>query len=552
MTSTIQEFVNNKNLILPSIQRGFVWDEEQICKLFDSILRGYPIGNLLMWKLDGNKLKEKGIKFYKFLNEYNLSDGEYNNEIKNQSPDKEFLAVLDGQQRTQSLLLGLQGKIINNKRKKDLYQKKTLYINLLGKSNPEEDFKYEFKFLSQKELENDTENKWFEVGKTLMYKKTSDFQREVIKDLKISESDRENAIDILSEMFNKFNEHEVISWFEIQPDAEIEEVLDIFIRTNSGGEVLTKTDLLFSTIVAGWEDFRENVETLLDNINNKNGTGVKFEFNKDFIMRALLYVIDNPIEMKVNTFKDNIPTIKKVWNDFEYATKKTVEILTDLGYSSHNLKANNAVMPIIYYVFKKGIVNNKTKEELKKYLVVSQLKKLYGVASNSTLTNVRSELIMKDKKGDLVLKNNKFEYSHLKNVKIVGDRNFNVDDDTIDSWFNYKKNEYTFMILTLLYPTAKIGSKEFHQDHMHPYSLLRKNSKFSGMEDLLANLQLLEGKENEEKNKTLLKDWLKNKDNYEYAKEYLPKCSYEIENYKTFLEERKKIMKKKLKEILKI
>ena len=35
---------------LPNIQRPLVWREEQICRLFDSILREYPISTLLVWK----------------------------------------------------------------------------------------------------------------------------------------------------------------------------------------------------------------------------------------------------------------------------------------------------------------------------------------------------------------------------------------------------------------------------------------------------------------------------------------------------------------------
>ena len=34
----------------PNIQRSFVWNEEQICRLFDSIMRQYPISTMLVWK----------------------------------------------------------------------------------------------------------------------------------------------------------------------------------------------------------------------------------------------------------------------------------------------------------------------------------------------------------------------------------------------------------------------------------------------------------------------------------------------------------------------
>ena len=68
---TIRKFVNYINnpehlggFWLPNIQRPFVWSEEQIERLYDSILREYPIGTLLVWK---NKSK---IKYRKFIDDW--------------------------------------------------------------------------------------------------------------------------------------------------------------------------------------------------------------------------------------------------------------------------------------------------------------------------------------------------------------------------------------------------------------------------------------------------------------------------------------------------
>ena len=55
---------------LPNIQRAFVWSEEQICKLFDSILRQYPISTLLIWKTKAPVRRRKFIDNFK--EEYRL------------------------------------------------------------------------------------------------------------------------------------------------------------------------------------------------------------------------------------------------------------------------------------------------------------------------------------------------------------------------------------------------------------------------------------------------------------------------------------------------
>ena len=56
-SETIRKFVTYLNnnaeqggFWLPNIQRFFIWKENQIEKLYDSILREYPIGTLLIWK----------------------------------------------------------------------------------------------------------------------------------------------------------------------------------------------------------------------------------------------------------------------------------------------------------------------------------------------------------------------------------------------------------------------------------------------------------------------------------------------------------------------
>ena len=56
----------NKNILLPDIQRPFVWDEQQVYKLFDSLMRGYPISTFLFWdltieQLEATEKKDAGL-----------------------------------------------------------------------------------------------------------------------------------------------------------------------------------------------------------------------------------------------------------------------------------------------------------------------------------------------------------------------------------------------------------------------------------------------------------------------------------------------------------
>ena len=57
--------INYNKIYLPAIQRKFVWKPNQIEKLFDSIMRGYPIGTFLFWDLEENNVNK--YTFYKFI-----------------------------------------------------------------------------------------------------------------------------------------------------------------------------------------------------------------------------------------------------------------------------------------------------------------------------------------------------------------------------------------------------------------------------------------------------------------------------------------------------
>lgn len=45
------DLINGRKMLLPAIQRRFVWNYDQIEKLFDSMMRDYPIGSFLSWKV---------------------------------------------------------------------------------------------------------------------------------------------------------------------------------------------------------------------------------------------------------------------------------------------------------------------------------------------------------------------------------------------------------------------------------------------------------------------------------------------------------------------
>lgn len=112
-----------REMSLPAIQRKFVWSTEKIESLFDSILKGYPIGIFLFWKLNGEN--GNGYMFYEFIRDY--TEGSNFNPYNVQNGVNE-ITVLDGQQRLNSFYIGLIGTYTSIRRNRQRTMK--LYLNL--------------------------------------------------------------------------------------------------------------------------------------------------------------------------------------------------------------------------------------------------------------------------------------------------------------------------------------------------------------------------------------------------------------------------------------
>ena len=508
------EEINSRKIYLPAIQRKYVWDDDQITRLMDSIMLGYPIGTFLFWKVRKSIINKKEYSMYEFIKDFHERDVYKNPSAPQPFPigsDEETIwAVLDGQQRLTSLYIALQGSMsrkLPNKRWKndDAFPIKELYLDLHSQRTDEEDISYEFKFLTQEEAKKQKDDRlWYLVKDILKYSKD-----ELVTDLIIPNgwaSDKV-AMKNISLLHTRLVGDEIINYFEVQTDS-IDSVLDIFVRVNSGGTVLSKSDLLFSTIVSHWDKARDEIVKLLAEI-NKIGEGYKF--SNDFIMRTCLYVLDMSVTLKVETFKkESVLKIKNNWENIRKAIKDTVDLLNEFGFNSENIISYVAISPMVYYRFKGGNFDAESKSELRKYIVISQVRQVFGAATNSALTSIREAL--------KAAPTDSFKMGNLLKVRFTGERTLRYTSEEIDAMFDtYEIGAYTFMLLSLLYPNFKYSQKGFHQDHMHPYADFEESKiaslklpDGSAIDDVrkdewrrrrntLANLQLLEGRKRQRK-----------------------------------------------------
>lgn len=561
----IMNMIGDNKLFLPAIQRKFVWSDYDVEKLLDSIMLGYPIGTCLFWRIKRRVAKENKYTLYKFINDYSTLNGR---DINEKAPDNlpgesEYIySVLDGQQRLTSLYIAFHGSIATcgykkKRSKAENYIKREMYLNLNKSGNSDledEDLKYEFKFMSEQEVVQDKQNNpqknWYKIKDVFNFDSQQDMIKYVIKN-ELSEIAQVN-ISRLYEIAKAKGESSVINYFEIEEDTPFDSILNIFIRVNDGGKKLSKSDLLFSTVVNNWEKGREEIELLINAINQK---GQKFNFNNDFIMRCCLYLTCASSDLKIeNLGRENINLIKQNWGKIKESIVKAIDLLVEFGFCSENLVSKNAVMPIIYYIYIGGLISQSAKCEIKKYLIIAQLKQLFGAAGNSAL--LKTKKAIDDHKGS----KDGFDLSYFTGVTFSANRDFVIRDEDFEKMLDYEKGTpYAFMVLSLLYPELKLNQVEWHQDHMHPDTKFKKSNLESlGLNDdeitdwqekrnKIPNLQLLEGRENESKNKTDLEDWLKQNSG---RVRYLPNVSYKLKDFEDFFDQRKELMKEELKKIL--
>ena len=289
---------------LPDLQRPFVWPDSKVRDLLDSMLKGYPVGYIMLWSSP---------------EEYENSKHIGDNEKAYKEPDD---LVIDGQQRLTALLAALHGTRVRDKN----YRDRTIKISF----NP---LTREFAVWTQA-YERNTE--WISSVSAVFEAdrdhSVSKFRKSFIRQANEGRrrNDRPDLTDeeegLVEENLNDLLNLGIytLPTLKISSKADEEDVAEIFVRVNSGGTKLTE---------------------------------------KNFI-ETLLAVFDNEVHSRIDSFcaESRVPKNGTAYNQIiEVDPSHLIRVAVGVGFRRARLKY--AYMLLRGKDLKTGITSSKTREE---------------------------------------------------------------------------------------------------------------------------------------------------------------------------------------------
>ena len=541
--NTILDKINaDGGYFLPAIQRKFVWSDKKIVALFDSVMRGYPIGSLLIWKTKQKLSQRKFTEiFTKDIDPKTLFTP---------ADEKEKHLVLDGQQRLQALLIGTRGT----------YLGKVLCFDILAKpsdpklTNSDPPLKYKFEFINPG---SDGFEHRITVKEMMGYTNTHKLRKFCQKKLEDSgvtptPAELEQIDEYTAAFVQYFASDQLINYVLI--DAVVDkdkftesDIVEIFVRTNNGGTKLEKSELLFALLSSDWDAAVFKINDLREDL-KKN----KFEFQQDFILKFCLMVFGKKAAYKVEKFRDPemLRKIQEDWAKIAGAVTNYVDFMP--GYTPiDDIKLftyKNSALPLIYFAYKwpERWKTEKNKQQAALFISKIATSSVFS-GSKDTLLDLLCDELNKDQDLDA---NKLLEICAQQTGKSI---KFTEAQLLANS---YKKKSKVLFLMQAMFtgldfrPSNPQNKRDI--DHLVPQSFLKKIGVAKSDIDQFANLAPLTTKENSADKKALpLHEYLEGIERASAGAKKLfmenhlipePPKEWTKESYAIFIEERKKLL----------
>lgn len=344
--------IEKDKIVLPAMQRPFVWKEDRIYRLIDSLLRGFPIGAVMLWRT-------KTIQRYRRISR-DIDTSEATKFFYEESPPDDRYLVLDGQQRLTSLYACFRGS----------YGQKKMYLDVFSGDATDKDpgnEYYDCRFLSASEAEKlNVEAKerrvhYLPIDSLLSIQPLQALnaaKKKIEEFCLIDEKEISRLSDTYLRCASILGSTKSLQVITVDQDPNIEtpieEVLEIFVRINTAGLTLLKSDLLMSLLDLKWHDIQPELQDLVRDINESR----PFKFTRDDVLKSLLLsentetrfdrlVSDrNQVEHLAKKLPAHIDSVRRGWQLLGIILQDDCKIYSERFFRG----GHNALLPFVLYL----------------------------------------------------------------------------------------------------------------------------------------------------------------------------------------------------------
>jgi len=352
LTTYLDELIA-KNYQIPTFQRNVVWEQENVKKLWDSIYKFYPLGSILIWKTD------LMLQNHRQIGGHQITDTNFNR--------TEYQYILDGQQRTTSLLTSLYGGSIENRPAFN----PMLYVDLTVQIDSDtDDESYRNRFLFWHEIDDRNGEVKANTGKKRRFddglivrlidikNKFTDLQSKIFSSETVNNNFNHPILTELSKIKGVLDNYR-ISFIEVK-GIQVSEVCQIFERINQAGKPLNIFDIV---VAKTFKPEKKQTATapaekgfylrdLIDDFRSRNNSEFLNISDLDYlqIIAVLIKynVPDNGIRNITDIYLNEIKTeqILAVWDEAKKAILKTFDF-----FENHLHIKTTYLVPFRYFYF---------------------------------------------------------------------------------------------------------------------------------------------------------------------------------------------------------
>lgn len=510
------EKIDTGELGLPELQRPFIWKDSKVRDLFDSLMRGYPIGYLMLWECPSlEKKKSIGVDLHSY-----------------DSPKE---VIIDGQQRLTSLYAVMKGKkVINSK-----FDEKSIIISY----NPLQD-KFEVGYQATKK-----DPEWiYNISDVYTTSSSFKFINSFIKRLSeyreckggvLTEAEQDTISENINAIVNLKNH--TLPVFDIKANAEEEDVSEIFVRVNSGGVSLKQNDFILTLLSLYWDEGRKEIEEF-----SKESTfptkGKTTSYNQittvaaqDLIRVVMAYAFDRARlkygykllrgadfdkrgavdgELRIqrfDTLKDKLPDVLDVhsWHEFLKAIMNAGYLSGDLILSGNAIFYSYAFYLIAKHRFHASYNENMHLTSL--WFFYASLVSLYTGSFESTveshLNSIKDLSTLKEYKDFILSRVNERLTNDYFDITLVGSGGLAVSGKGNNAWNAYVAalnimdakilfSKSNLLVSKLFEPGTDGNRKSLEKHHLFPKAHMKAQGYTDAKINQMANYAFIDWKDN--------------------------------------------------------